>query len=315
MHRSGAVAVLLGAVAANAGCAGAWRGGASDRSTHVSLTYVLARAAGHSPRDAVLIAGANEETDFHPDTSSVVTERRLVGGLAHPAVLPMICFSAVAAWAGGEPPVRALAAGTARHTAWTLSPLALKLHFPAATTDAPTRPAFAREGLDALYLLNRDAVAVLDQAFLSLELRDEDVGRSLALLGIGLHVLQDSYKHAGYDGTRGHIGVDPDPDDISRDPALAAEIAESTYLALRHAFRRMHPGVPAPDGGWGVLAESVYGATADRALSVEERWLAALRARFGDPLESWDDLRDRWRAADGPDAFERALVKVRRVVR
>ena len=51
------------------------------------------------------------------------------------------------------------------------------------------------------------------------------------LLGIGLHILQDSYSHEGYEPIKGHR-FDSRPDDPSRDVKKALEMAEQTYKIL-----------------------------------------------------------------------------------
>jgi RHS repeat-associated protein len=52
------------------------------------------------------------------------------------------------------------------------------------------------------------------------------------LLGIGLHILQDSYSHEGYEPSTGHLKHRGLPDDPSRDVKKALEMAEQTYKIL-----------------------------------------------------------------------------------
>jgi hypothetical protein len=290
------------------GCAAAFRGGDQDLAVHLGTTYAMARAAGFDPEDARKIAAANYHTDVHPETSSVATERRLVAGVANPLVLPSVFFSALFdTVTGRETPIRALGANAAAFTSWNLSPLALKLHFPARSIDDPTAPAFTKDPRgEWLYTRQRDALIVLEQAFFAIELRDPDEGRTLALLGIALHVVQDSYKHASYSGARGHIGVHPTPDDLASDPGMALEIGEATFLCLRHARARMDPRPLPPPADWKAIFRVAPG---------EADWRLALRSAFGEDPGSWSELRSRWSEAGGEEDFERALEKIRRVLR
>jgi hypothetical protein len=314
--RAALLAFLAGAVCLS-GCASALRGGDQDLAVHLATTYAMARAAGFDPGDARKIAASNYYTDEHPETSSVATERRIVAGIANPLVLPSVFFSTIFdSMTGRETPLRALGANAAAFTSWNLSPLALKLHFPARTIYDPTAPAFAKDSRgELLYTKQRDALVVLEQAFLSIELHDRDEGRTLALLGIALHVVQDSYKHASFSGARGHIGVHPTPDDLASDPGMALEIAEATFLCLRHARVRMDPRPLPPAADWKAILRFVYGAAAAPAAGGEEGWRSAVRSAFGEDPGSWSDLRSQWMQAGGDEDFERALEKVRRVLR
>ena len=312
----GLLSILTGALCLS-GCASALRGGDQDLAVHLGTTYAMARAAGFDPGDARKIAAANYFTDEHPETTSVATERRLIAGIANPLVLPSVLFSALFdSVTARETPLRALGANTAAFTSWNLSPLALKLHFPARTIYDPTAPAFSKDPSgEYLYALQRDALIVLEQAFLSIELHDRDESRTLALLGIALHVVQDSYKHASYSGVRGHIGVHPTPDDLASDPGMALEIGEATFLCLRHARARMDSRPLPPAADWKAILRLVHGADAEPAQGGEERWRRGIRAAFGEDPGSWPELRSRWTQEGGEDDFERALEKVRRVLR
>lgn len=311
-----ALALICGS-AILSGCTPALRGGDADLAVHFDATYAMARAAGFDPRSARKIATADAYTDEHPDTTSVATERRLVAGIANPLVLPSIFLSTVFEWTSGrETAVRALGANTAQYTSWNLSPLALKLHFPARSVSDPTSPAFAKDASgEFVYVRNREALVVLEQAFTAIELGDPDEDRTLALLGIALHVLQDSFKHATYCGARGHIGVHPSPDDVGNDPGLAFEIGEATYLSLRHArlhmLRRESPAAPC----WKELLLSAYVLPGEGEPGSARRWRAAVRSTFGDEPGPWEETRATWVENGGPEQFERALEKVRRVLR
>lgn len=314
MNAKGMAAALILACA-GAGCASAMRGGDADMDVHLHSTYYLARAAGFEPRRALHIAAANYYTDEHAETTSVGTERRIAGGLVNPLTAPRILLSGLADWAfEGERPRRALGSRTAEATAWALGPEALRIHFPARSPREAVRPAFAKDpATGELYYANGEAVAVLERAFRALETRDPDVDRALALLGIGLHVLQDSYKHAGYDGARGHIGAHPNPDDVSLDPRLALEIAEATFHSLLHARRLLGDGGGGPAAPrWEERLEQLY---TDIHGNGTFRWARAVREAFGDDYPAWDELRARWLAGGGGDEFERALRRIRRIAR
>jgi hypothetical protein len=313
---AGLLSLLVGAVCLS-GCVSAFRGGDQDLSVHLGTTYAMARAAGFDHGAAQKIAAANYHTDEHPETTSVATERRILAGIANPLVLPCVFFSAVFdSVTGRETPLRALGANTAAFTSWNLSSLALKLHFPARTISDPAAPAFTKDPRgELLYAHQRDALVVLEQAFMSIELGDEDEGRTLALLGVALHVVQDSYKHASYSGARGHIGVHPTPDDLASDPGMALEIGEATFLCLRHARVKMDSRPLPPAADWKAILRFVYGSAAGEAAGGEERWRTALQSAFGEDPGSWSELRSRWAQAGGEDDFERALEKIRRVLR
>jgi hypothetical protein len=304
---------ILAAACSAAGCTSALRGGAADLDVHLHTTYLVAREAGFGAREARLIAAANYWVDLHPATSSVGTERRLLGGLVHPLAAPSIlAFGLSDMVLRGESPARAFGSQTARATAWALSPMAHRLHFPAPDERSKVSPAYRRDALTGdLVRVNRDAVAVLEMSLRTLEARDPDLRRSLALLGIGLHTLQDSYKHAGYDAAGGHIGVHPDPDDVSHRPDLALEIAEATYHSLLRA-RRLLPGArPRPVEDWTGRLQKLYAEKHISGDTYEDRWVEAAWEAFGDEYDPWDGLSEWWRAAGGGEAFERALEAVR----
>ncbi len=310
-------AAVVVAACSGAGCTATLRGGTADMDVHLHSTYMMARMAGFSPSEARRISAANQWTDYHPATNSVATERRVLGGLAHPGTLPHILFSGTIDWVlGGERPGRAFGSRTAEATSWTLSPLAHRLHFPAPDGRTKVSPAYRRDDRTGeLILVNRDAVEVLEQAFRALETRDPDVRRSLALLGIGLHTLQDSYKHAGYNAARGHIGVHPDPDDVSLRPDLALEIAEATYHSLARARRLLPGGSLRPVEDWTGRLQKLYSEKHLKGEDYETRWVRAAWDAFGDEYAPWEELRDGWLAGGGAEAFDRALDQVRQIER
>ena len=310
-----AMAAALAAACVAAGCSSALRGGDADMDVHLHSTYFLARSAGFEPAEAVEIAAADYYTDEHPETTSVGTERRIVGGLLNPVTAPRILLTGLAGWAlGGEGLKRSFGSRTAEATAWTLGPDAIRLHFPARGVHEQVAPAFAKDPVSGeLYYRNGDAVAVLERAFRALETRDPDLPRALALLGIGLHTLQDSYKHAGYDGTRGHVGADPNPDDVSLQPKLALEIAEATFHSLVHARRLLGCGGSASAPPWEERLKQIYTDSHGEGTDRDARWARAIRDAFGDDYRAWEQTRAGWLAAGGGDAFGRALGRIRRI--
>ncbi len=295
------------------GCSTMLRGGDSDRDVHLHLTYFMARAAGFGVTEAREIASANCYTDYHPETTSVGTERRLVGGLVNPVTIPGIVILGFGDIAFvGESPKRAFGRRTAEATAWALPGLAHRLHFPALGLYEKVEPAFVTDPRTGeFYYNNREAVAVLEQAFRALETHDPDMPRARAVLGIGLHTLQDSYKHRGYCGALGHIGANPDPDDVSRDLGLALEIAEATLNSLRHAHRLIHGTSPAPPEGWRGAVERLYARPLRAGELRRDLWIALIRDAFGDAYDDWEDTCERWLGDGGGAVFDRALDRVR----
>jgi hypothetical protein len=294
------------------GCSAALRGPDTDADIHLHATYYLARSAGFGPESSLKISAANCFTDIHPDTTSVATERRLAGGFANPISLPRILAFGFADWVSGESFARSIGGRTAETTAWVLSPLALRLHFPARDLHDAVKPAFSRDpATGEVFYNNRESIAVLELAFLALDTRDPDLERTLALLGIGLHTMQDSLKHAGFTPALGHIGAHPDPDDLSLNPDLAIEIAEATLHSLLHARRNLHGSAPVLGETWKTALRKVYETPLGEGESFESRWIALIRATFGDDYGPWAATRDAW-GVSGEHAFERAIGRIRR---
>jgi hypothetical protein len=309
LKRTGAMAfVLMSAL----GCTSVLRGGDSDRDVHLHLTYFMARVAGFSPGEARDIAAADCYTDEHPETNSVGTERRIVGGLVNPATIPIILARGTGdSTLGGEPPQRGYGQRAAETTAWMLSPLAHRLHFPALGMYEKVEPAFLTDPRTGeVYYNNRPAVAVLEQAFRALETHDEDAGRTRALLGIGLHTLQDSYKHRGYCAALGHIGVWPDVDDISRDLGMAREIAKATLDSLRYARQWVYGGGLGEAREWKEAFDRLYATPLGPRETRQDRWRALTLKTFGDDYGRWEELRDEWLRGEG-GAFDRAVDRAR----
>jgi hypothetical protein len=311
------VLLVIAGSSAVSGCGSVLRGGDDDLSVHFHLTYSMARSAGFDQDESLKIAASDYFTDEHPRTSSVATERRLVAGIANPLVIPGILFSAVYdVTFAGERPARAFGARTAEFTSWGLSSTALKLHFPAHRIYDQTRPVFGKDLRSGeLYLSNREAVELLEAAFRNIETKDEDLERTLALLGIALHTLQDSYKHVSYCGAQGHIGANPSPDSISGDLPMLIEIAEATFASLRHAYRRIHDAPHRAPGDWRAVVRHVYESPSEPEAGSEDRWTRVIAEIHGDTLGTWDELRRRWIQVEGDQAFERALEKVERILR
>ncbi len=298
------------------GCSATLRGPDTDADIHLHATYYLARAAGFEPEASLKIAAADCFTDVHPDTTSVATERRLAGGLANPISIPHILFFGGADWvSGSEPLARAMGGRTAEITSWVLSPLGTRLHFPARGLHDAVKPAFARDPVTGeIFYNNRDAMAVLERAFLALDTRDPDVDRTLALLGVGLHTMQDSLKHAGFTPARGHIGADPDPDDLSLNVDLGLEIAEATLYSLLHARRMLRGRAEVPGDQWRAALRRVYETPLAGGETRDARWIALIRATYGDDYGPWPATREAW-GASGEQAFERAIARIRGIWR
>ena len=313
MKRLAKSAVIVMAALGSAGCAAALRGGDSDQEVHLHLTYFMARSAGFPEQEARAIAAANGHTDYHAETTSVGTERRAVAGLVNPLTFPWILGAGLSDVAFGDQSLeRAVLSRAGDATKWSLSPLAHRLHFPATGVYAKTEPAFVRDPRSGeVYYNNREAVIVLEHAFRALEVHDPDRPRTLALLGIGLHTIQDSYKHRGFCAALGHAGAWPDADDISRDLGMALEIAEATLNSLRHA-RRLESGA-STDGpaDWRRAFERMYAKPLEAGESRRDRWVAWIRDAFGDEFGTWEATQERWRAEGGDEAFESALVLLR----
>jgi hypothetical protein len=299
------------ALGVTAGCSGVLRGPDACTEIHFETTYALARWAGWPPEDAAAIAAADAWTDQHGDTTSVATERRVLGGLVNPLTIPRVLTSALGDMLmEGEPPRRAFGRRVAEATAWTVPDLGLRLHFPARSIHAPVTPAFfVNPTTGDLEYGNADARRVLEQAFLDLETRDEDGAATLALLGMGLHTLQDSFKHCGFDGAAGHIGACPDPDTAGSDLGLALRSADATLHSLRYARRLAAGRSASPPPAW---KEQLRLVLADGS---PDRWTRFFRLRFGEPIPDRDALVERWRTGGGDEAFARAVARARELFR
>lgn len=284
------------AAALTAGCAGAMRGPDTCAEIHFDSTYVLARWAGWSDSEALTIASSNFWTDKHGETNSVATEWRLLGAAANPATIPWVLCSGVADMiAEGESPSRAFGRRVAETTAWAVPSLGHNLHFPAVGLHSPTLPAFYINPVSGeIEYGNAEARRVLERAFLQFLSHDEDLPASLALLGIGLHSLQDSFKHSGYTAARGHIGANPDPDQACCDLKVTILSAEVTLNSLRYARKVLTGSSGSPPKGWKDILRRTF-STPGRSL------LDASRA----------ELLERWRREQGEEAFERALERVK----
>lgn len=290
-----------------AGCAGALRGPDTCADIHFDTTYVLARWAGWTEDEALAISASNFWTDKHGETNSVATEWRLLGGAVNPLTIPwVLCFGVGDMIVAGQSPSRAFGRRVAESTSWAVPSLGHRLHFPAGTPSDPVGPAFfVSPGSGEIEYGNAEARRVLEQAFLDLQTHEEDVEATLALLGIGLHTLQDSFKHCGYTAAQGHIGAHPDPDDACGNVETALASAQATLNSLRYARRLMSGRSGGPPPGW---KDSL------------RRWLTTSRAtgirtQFGEEHADRDALLERWRKAGGEEAFDRSLERVRDALR
>ncbi|HEV3027215.1 MAG TPA: DUF6765 family protein [Planctomycetota bacterium] len=306
--------IVLPALAALAltGCAGAFRGPDTCTEIHFDATYVLARWAGWSPEEALTIAAADAWTDQHADTTSVATERRLVAGLVNPATLPWIlCRGTIDLAAEGEEPFRAYGRRMAEATAWAVPSTGLRLHFPAVGLRSPVLPAFYLNPVSGeIEYGNAEARRVLERAFLDLECHDEDVEGTLALLGIGLHTLQDSIKHSGYNAAQGHIGAHPDPDSACCNLGAAMLSMEVTLNSLRYGRRLVRGRSSPPPPGWKDRILRILTGPAPTVEAAERRWMQFACEQFSEEAPGRTELLERWKAAGGEEVFTRALVKV-----
>lgn len=307
------LAILVTAV----GCAGALRGPDTCAEIHFDTTYVLARWAGWPERDALAIAAADFWTDKHGETNSVATEWRLLGGVVNPVTIPwVLCFGVGDLVIAGESPSRAFGRRVAESTAWAVPPLGHRLHFPAGGPGQQVGPAFfVNPGSGEIEYGNAEARRVLEQAFLDLQTHDEDVEASLALLGIGLHTLQDSFKHRGYTAVRGHVGAHPDPDEACGNLDAIMACARATLNSLRYARRLLTGRSAPPPPGWEEAIRRRLEQSAQGREPVQEGWAAFVRAQLREEYGDRSALLERWRGAKGEEAFDRALDRVRDALR
>jgi hypothetical protein len=201
----------------------------------------------------------------------------------------------------------------AEATAWAVPELGLRLHFPERGIHAAVRPAFVVDPRSGeIDYGTAEGRRVLERAFLDLQTRDEDAEATLALLGIGLHAVQDSIKHRGFTPAQGHIGARPDPDALGERPELAMESAVVTLNALRYARRLAAGSSPRPPASW---KEAFRPLLTGGDGGSEGRWTEFVRSRFGDPYPGRSALMERWRSGPGAEAFDRALDRAREVLR
>lgn len=301
------------AILAAAGCSGTLRGPDTCAEIHFDTTYVLARWAGWSDQEALTISAADFWTDKHGETNSVATEWRLLGGVVNPVTIPwVLCFGIGDMIVVGETPGRAFGRRAAESTAWAVPALGQRLHFPAATSRNPVAPAFfVNSGTGEVEYGNAEARRVLEWAFLELQSHDEDRDAVLSLLGIGLHTLQDSFKHCGYTASQGHIGARPDPDEACCNVDLTLACAQMTLNSLRYARRLATGRSAAPPAGWKEALRRHYA----RSESSCDGWSEFVRTQFGDDLPERDGRLERWRRSGGEEAFDRSLERVRDALR
>lgn len=311
------LALPIAAALALTGCAGTFRGPDTCTEIHFDATYALARWAGWPPDQALAIAAANAWTDQHSDTTSVATERRLAAGLINPITLPwVLCVGTADLIADGETPSRAYGRRVAEVTSWAVPATGHRLHFPAVGLRSPVLPAFYLNPVSGeIEYGNAEARRVLERAFLDLQTHDEDLDATLALLGIGLHSLQDSIKHHGYTASQGHIGATPDPDCACTDPGAAMLSVEVTLNSLRYARRLVAGASERPPEGWRESIRRAFAGHAPTVEAAEERWAQFFRVQFEKDLPGRTGLLQRWREAGGEAGFARALPKVESTLR
>jgi hypothetical protein len=273
---------------------------------------VIARWAGWPEADALRIAAADAWTDEHAGTTSVATERRILGGVANPLTIPWVLCSGVSDLViEGEPPGRAFGRRVAEATAWAVPDLGHRLHFPARGRYAPVHPAFfTNPSSGEIEYGNAEARRVVERAFLDLQSHGEDIEATLALLGIGIHSLQDSFKHCGYNAALGHIGARPDPDQPCCNLNSTLACAEVTLNTLRYARRLAAGRSSTPPPQWKeLLSQAFCGAP-----EAQPRWSAFVREQLHESYPERSVLLERWQAEGGDDAFERALLRVRELL-
>lgn len=311
MCKTFALAFTFLAPAALGGCAAALRGPDTCADIHFDATYVLARWAGWPEAEARAIAAADFWTDRHDETTSVATERRVLAGAANPITIPWVLVAGTAdILVEGETPRRAFGRRAAEMTAWAVPSLGHQLHFPAVGLHSPVLPAFYINPVSGeIEYGNALARRVLERAFLDFQSHDEDTEASLALLGIGLHTLQDSVKHSGFSAAHGHIGARPDPDEACCNLDAATLSAEVTLNSLRYARRLVAGFSSKPPPGWKQALRAVY--SAESGENPQARWSAFVKKQFGDVYPSREILLGQWLSGPGVEAFERALDRVR----
>jgi hypothetical protein len=301
------------AAAAAGGCASVMRGPDTCAEIHFDATYVLARWAGWPAAESRAIAAANFWTDKHAETNSVATEWRVLGGIANPATVPLVlCLGLGDLVIDGESPRRAFGRRVAESTAWAVPSLGHSLHFPAIGLRSTVLPAFYLNPVSGeIEYGNAEARRVLERAFFDFLSHDEDAEANLALLGIGLHTLQDSFKHSGYTAAQGHIGAHPDPDRACCNLDATMLSAEVTLNSLRYARRLVAGASCAPPPGWKQALRLVFARPAAPDGEPDRRWGKFVRSQFNEEYASRDALVERWQADKGQEAFDRALDRVR----
>jgi hypothetical protein len=304
-------AILVAGLAT--GCASTLRGPDTCAEIHFDSTYVLARWAGWPEKDARTIASANFWTDRHDETNSVATERRLLAGIVNPLTVPwVVCASAGDMLLDGEAPSRAIGKRVAESTAWAVPSMGHRLHFPAIGLRTAVLPAFyINPASGEIEYGNAEARRVLERAFLFLQSRDEDEEAVLALLGIGLHSLQDSFKHCGYSAAQGHIGIPDDPDRPCCNLGTTMLSIEVTLNSLRYARRLAVGKSQAPPPGWREEIRTLFG----RAVVADEdpslRWGRFIQKTFGDLEASRYAVLETWKKEGGELGFGRAVIRAR----
>jgi hypothetical protein len=313
MHRSITLPIaILGAVLST-GCSAAMRGPDTCAEIHFDATYVLARWAGWPERDARAIASADFWTDRHEATTSVATERRVVAGIVNPLTVPwVVCASVGDMVIEGDAPSRAIGKRVAEATAWAVPSMGHRLHFPAIGLRTAVLPAFyVNPASGEIEYGSAEARRVLERAFLYLQSRDEDEGAILALLGMGLHSLQDSFKHCGYSATQGHIGIPNDPDRPCCNLGTTMLSAEVTLNSLRYARRLATGRSTAPPKGWREKLRAVFAEATPLGGDPSVRWARFVKETFGEEYGSRYAVLETWKGEDGELGFGRAVDRAR----
>ncbi len=210
------VRTVLSCVVATAGMLASGGAVAFQRDVHFDATFALALVTGWSWSDAGVIASANQGIDENLDTQPSVS---VIEAASDPA-------------------------RTASFTSSALRLVGLDTHLPmqdylfhcfSRSPDAKGQR--NRDVLDRMAELQTDADRRIDQALLG---SAGDKTRALLAIGIYLHCQQDSWSHSGYGGEPfGHVKDGTDPDNPSKNPAMAGRALEESVRQLYRFRARM----------------------------------------------------------------------------
>jgi hypothetical protein len=149
----------------------------------------------------------------------------------------------------------------------------------------------------------------------------------LMLTGIGIHILQDSFSHTGYEASVGHLnpkkGDEPNPDYPWVHPTWALRMAEATYVMLAQFLRRNHkmePQVPfrsiakdllrlftlkGPQDGLGPYDKEVAARVANWKAAIERKFGKGTLQNEGGPFSYTNRVGEPWTNGDFVKAAKR----------